>query len=291
MCGSHHHAPLPLHPHIHRCRKCKHLFVTPRPTQTAIAASYDLKSGPHHVWERERGGRETMWRKRVQRVTRLKPDGGRALDVGTGFGDFMRHLQEVGRWQVEGTEVSVNAAQYASDEHGLSVHRGQVEQVAFPANSFDLITLWHVLEHLPYPGTTLDHLQRLLRPGGLLVVAVPNDGIWPRLVQLHIKDILKRPLLKILRRPYRSSVSAYFGEPALEQEIHLSFFSSRRLISAMRQRDLSVIVSAIDDLSPQPTTSTDRIHGILEVMRKITGTNFSRTIFLAAIKSSSELSR
>ena len=260
------------------------MFLTPRPTQGAIAASYDLDTGQHAVWQQEREGREVMWRKRVSRVSKLK-DGGRALDVGTGFGDFIRQLRDAGGWQVEGTEVSVEAAQHARDEHGLTVHLGQVEDVDLPKGSFDLITLWHVFEHLPYPGTTLNHLERLLKPQGVIVIAVPNDGIWPRLIQLYAKDVLKWPVIKALRRPYRPSVDAFFGKPVAGQEIHLSFFSANRLAAAIEARKLRVTACAVDDLYAQPNATTDRSYRAFERVNRVTGWNFSRAMFLAAVKS------
>jgi ubiquinone/menaquinone biosynthesis C-methylase UbiE len=283
MCGSREHAPMRLLPHIHHCAACGHRFLTPRPTQAAIVASYDLEAGQHAFWEQQRVGREIMWRKRATRVAQLK-DGGHALDVGTGFGDFIRDLRDAHGWRVEGTEVSINALRRAREQHGLTVHHGQVEQLDLPEDHFDLITLWHVLEHLPYPGPTLDRLRRLLKPGGILVIAVPNDGLWPRLVQLYAKDILTRPIFKALRRPYRSGVDLWFGKPVLGGEIHLSFFSPKRLAAALELRGLSVTIRAVDDFYGEPTVETDRAYHVFERINDITGTNFGVAAFLAAVK-------
>jgi SAM-dependent methyltransferase len=283
LCRSARHRPLPGRAHIRRCGSCGHLFLTPRPTQDAIVASYETGEGTHDVWEREREGREAMWRKRAGRVAAMSNEG-RALDVGTGFGDFIRHLRDTGHWEVEGTEISRKAAIHAEETHGLTVHQGQVEDSGLAEASYDLVTLWHVLEHVPDPGATLDFVTQLLKPGGTLAVAVPNEGLWPRLTLLAAKDLAKWPIVRALRRPYRRGVDAFFGEPAPGREIHLSYFHPKNLARAMESRGLTVVERAVDDLYPIPTPRTARAQRAYAAVNRATGTNFGPATFLAAKK-------
>lgn len=94
------------------------------------------------------------------------------LDVGCGTGDFLQIAKENG-WKVSGIEPNEQARQIANQKSGNSVF--DVEQLLkFQSQSFDVITLWHVLEHLPNLNQQLSDLNNLLKPNGTLVIAVPN---------------------------------------------------------------------------------------------------------------------
>jgi SAM-dependent methyltransferase len=101
---------------------------------------------------------------------------GRALDVGCGKGLLLAQLRDAG-WKVEGTELSEVSSRFARSL-GVNVFQGPVQEAPVPAESFDVVTLFHVLEHLTDPKGALAHICRLLRPGGSLVVEVPNIGSW-----------------------------------------------------------------------------------------------------------------
>jgi SAM-dependent methyltransferase len=94
--------------------------------------------------------------------------------VGCGAGYFLDAARTAG-WQVAGVELSEAAATAARSELGLDVFTGALSDAGFPAGAFDLITMFEVLEHMRDPGAALNEACRLLRPGGLLAVEVPND--------------------------------------------------------------------------------------------------------------------
>jgi len=107
---------------------------------------------------------------------------GTVLDVGCGMGTMLKRFRELG-WDAHGVDVSAYASGYARDELGLKVFTGVVEEAGLPESFFDLITMVHVIEHLPDPRKTLGTLHRLLKPGGAIVVATHDmDGLWPRIV-------------------------------------------------------------------------------------------------------------
>lgn len=97
---------------------------------------------------------------------------GRLLDVGAGEGQLVRAAIARG-WQAEGTEISSAAVRFMR-ERGLTAHAGELERLALPAASFDAAVLNHVLEHVRNPGATLAEVRRLLVPGGLARIEVPN---------------------------------------------------------------------------------------------------------------------
>jgi SAM-dependent methyltransferase len=100
---------------------------------------------------------------------------GRVLDVGCGRGVLLQEFRRQG-WDVQGTELSDQAAAYARGVLGLPVETGSLDTIGFPANHFDAITLWHVLEHVADPQSLLSEVNRILKPGGVLLVSVPNFG-------------------------------------------------------------------------------------------------------------------
>ncbi|MFO1478343.1 MAG: class I SAM-dependent methyltransferase [Verrucomicrobiota bacterium] len=102
---------------------------------------------------------------------------GRVLDVGCGRGWLLKAFQDRG-WQVQGTELSDTASAYAREVLKLPVRIGSLESLNFPAESFDAITLWHVLEHLSDPRSLIEEARRILRPGGVLMIGVPDFGGW-----------------------------------------------------------------------------------------------------------------
>jgi len=117
----------------------------------------------------------------------IKP--GTVLDVGCGMGTMLGRFRELG-WEAYGIDVSAYATDYARDELGLKVFTGAVEEAELPESFFDLVTVVHVIEHLPDPRSTLETLHRLLKPGGVIVVATHDtSGLWPRIVGKHWRHL------------------------------------------------------------------------------------------------------
>jgi SAM-dependent methyltransferase len=115
---------------------------------------------------------------RVRAILAQQPAPGRILDIGCGRGLMLAALQRRG-WEVVGTEFAAPLAQAVAAEHGFPVYAdADLSNLALPAQQFDVITLWHVLEHLPDPLATLQEVRRLLKVGGLLVIEVPNLESW-----------------------------------------------------------------------------------------------------------------
>ena len=99
-------------------------------------------------------------------------DSRRMLEIGCASGSFM-HEMAVNGWEVEGLEISKASAE-AARSHGYKVYTGSLEEAPDMKDPFDLITGWMVLEHLHDPVISLEKLFRWTRPGGYLVLSVPN---------------------------------------------------------------------------------------------------------------------
>jgi SAM-dependent methyltransferase len=106
-----------------------------------------------------------MWLKASER--------GRLLDVGCGNGLFLKKMRDLG-WQVAGVEPDPKAVQVARNQHGLQVSQGMLMDAGLQENSFDVVTMSHVIEHVPDPIELLRACHRVLKPGGKLVAVTPN---------------------------------------------------------------------------------------------------------------------
>lgn len=119
--------------------------------------------------------------KRTRRVIAHAGRPGKVLDVGSATGIFLNAMKQHG-WDCYGIEPSTHAADYAIKRFGLNVFTGFFEESQYPEASFDVITMWDVLEHLANPQEALEKVRKLLKPGGLFVISMPNSSAWERYV-------------------------------------------------------------------------------------------------------------
>lgn len=157
-----------------QCLECGLCFTNPRPAALSLDDFYPLDYGPHQTKEEKR----TLPRRLLKRWRRPRAPlpwhgQGRLLDFGCGGGTFLQEMREHG-WQVTGLDTSTETVQRLRDELGLHVLHGTLPHPDLEPESFDVITMWHALEHVPDPRAVLTAARRLLAPHGKLIVAVPN---------------------------------------------------------------------------------------------------------------------
>jgi 2-polyprenyl-3-methyl-5-hydroxy-6-metoxy-1,4-benzoquinol methylase len=107
----------------------------------------------------------------IEKYSGLKE--GRILDVGCATGLFLHEMQTSG-WEATGVEPIQSAAEFARLRFGLEIFQGMLGDAPFSPQSFDVITFWDVLEHTFSPSTELSNVARLIKPGGILAINVPN---------------------------------------------------------------------------------------------------------------------
>lgn len=177
------------------CDECGLVYVTPRLVGQDLLDIYDegyWKSQNPKVrgyadYASESALYLKTFKKRMALVQRWVPPGGRVLDVGCAAGYFLRVMRERGH-DVHGVELSEAIAKEAVAALGEDrVHIGTlddaVEAMNYEPQSFDLVTLWDVIEHVPDPQSVLRRIRELLKPGARLLLETQNVGSrWARML-------------------------------------------------------------------------------------------------------------
>jgi SAM-dependent methyltransferase len=168
-----------------QCLDCGLCFTNPRPSAANIAQFYPSAYGPHLTAALRRSPKPwhirlpSPWRGPRQQRRALEWHGqGRLLDFGCGGGSFLERMHARG-WRVTGLDVSPAAVGRVRDGLGLRALLGSLPHPELRPGSFDVITMWHSLEHVHRPMAVLEEAHKLLAPGGKLVVAVPNIDSLP----------------------------------------------------------------------------------------------------------------
>jgi len=161
---------------IVQCTECDLVYITPRLREPeknywGDKAAALRKYGPIFAGLRSHD-RDRGYEEHLARLRALKPTG-RLLDIGTHCGFFLRRARHQG-WELYGIEPSPTNAALAREHFGLHVQTGYLEDGSFPAEYFEVVTLIDVLEHVPTPVSLLQTISKVLKPGGILFVKVPN---------------------------------------------------------------------------------------------------------------------
>ena len=198
---------------LYSCEACRCLFLHPMPDSREIERFYPAD----YWWNARRSGGlkklESVYRKLALRdhiafITKAAGNRGvDVLDVGCGSGTLLGLLKHRG-FRVTGLDFSAEAAAIAKAENGVDVAVGSLEEAHFPAESFDVVTLFHVMEHVTNPRLVLAEVSRVLKPNGVAILQVPNIESWqfkifgarwygldiPR----HVIDYSRNSMLKLL---------------------------------------------------------------------------------------------
>ena len=202
---------------LHSCAACRCLFLNPMPSDEELAGFY-----PSQYWWNGSKAQSSATLKKLESVYRrlalrdhvafvMRAAGNHSglhlLDVGCGSGTLLGLLKQRG-FRPIGVDFSHEAATVAETENGVRVIVGSLEGAGFSAESLDVVTLFHVMEHVTNPRSVLAEVSRILKPGGVLILQVPNIDSWqfkafganwygldiPR----HVIDYSKDAMLKLL---------------------------------------------------------------------------------------------
>lgn len=162
---------------IVKCNDCSLVYLSPRPDEVELTNFY-----PDAYTCFKPGGRPSSLgagHPLSVAAHSLGLRSGRICDVGAGAGDFLAAARGSG-WEVAGIEPNEYARRVCDQTLGEKAVFGSWEAASFPPDYFDAVTLWHVMEHLSSPAEMLRRIRRVLKPGGLLGLAVPNFDSFER---------------------------------------------------------------------------------------------------------------
>ncbi len=224
--------------HICECLNCGLLYTMPRPSKEKIGAYY--KSDEYYSHQENKKGfvprlyeaiKKINLKHKFRLASRDLPVG-KLLDIGCGVGDFL-HVAENKGWQCTGVEPSEEAREIARQRiKGDLLYSEDLEQLS--DQSFDLITMWHVLEHVDDLKWQVAQLQRLIKPNGRIVIAVPNyrsyDGrfynaYWAAYdVPRHLNHFNKTVITKMFKT---SGLSLVCMDKLVWDAYYISFMSEQ----------------------------------------------------------------
>src|SRR5208283_1836317 len=154
------------------CLDCGFLFVSPRPSIDDIEASYS-GLGFYDTWISESKGRLKLWNKRYNRIKSYLKKTSAVFDFSAGLGTFLQIVRSHGH-RIYGTELSESAKTIALKQYKIELFDSHHYFNNNFSNYFDIITAWHVVEHVESPRLLLTEFYNVLHPGGYLIIAVPN---------------------------------------------------------------------------------------------------------------------
>lgn len=181
---------------IVRCDQCGLMFSSPRakpPDQDQIK---DWDAG--FTKERAKTGLDRFDKEELQvrdyedtraYLKKVYPNRGRLLEIGCGMGFLLAKFRDDG-WQAEGIEPNRGYCELIQEYHGIKASPTILEEAAEPANSFDVIVMLHVIEHVPDPLGTLKEIHRVLKPGGALILETPRyDSLMFKLMRHRERSV------------------------------------------------------------------------------------------------------
>ncbi len=186
------------------CRRCNLVFVNPQPSPEIIHEGYAEARDETYIAQAK--GRIRAFRKIAARVARAAPGAQRLLDVGAAAGFFLLAAREAG-FAVEGIELSHWMSERARSDFGLTIHTAPLAVGSFPNASFDVVTMFDVLEHVEDPATSLRCVRDILGPGGLFVLSYPDFGSvfakllrrkWWFLLSVHLFYFTRTTIRRLL---------------------------------------------------------------------------------------------
>jgi len=160
------------------CNHCTYTTTHPFPPLSQLGKYYQSEEYLSHSADQKglinkiyKKLRNINLKQKYQHITKYAREG-QLLDIGCGTGEFL-HFMQKNNWQVEGIEPNEQARKFAIEKYNLKVNdENQLKKLA--DHSFDVITMWHVLEHVPDLNERITEVKRLLAPKGTIVIAVPN---------------------------------------------------------------------------------------------------------------------
>jgi 2-polyprenyl-3-methyl-5-hydroxy-6-metoxy-1,4-benzoquinol methylase len=200
--------------HIVSCNQCNFKFTNPIPALSELGSYYQSEEYISHS-NSDKGWFNKLYKairnytinKKVKALRKYKAPSKTLLDIGCGTGEFL-NVAKQNKWLVTGLEPGERARNYAINTYGLTVYDlSHLESIE--PKSFDVITMWHVLEHVPNLQATIRQLKNILSETGTIIIAVPNSNAleaksfgryWAAYdVPRHLNHFKSQNIIKLLK--------------------------------------------------------------------------------------------
>ncbi|MEI7594220.1 MAG: class I SAM-dependent methyltransferase [Bacteroidota bacterium] len=164
---------------IVKCPVCNAHNLAPFPSEAQLSKAYD---------ETYYGAKEEKFEGifekamdyfrflRAKKIAKYMPSNGKILDIGCGNGRFLMSINKAGNFNLFGIELAGNSAKRAARHSEINLKVGRLQKDNFESETFDVITLFHVFEHLDNPSEILDIIDGIIKKNGHLVMSFPNIG-------------------------------------------------------------------------------------------------------------------
>ena len=195
-----------------KCKHCGLIYINPRIKADLIIQGYS--EGADEAFVSQAAGREKTFARCLdflEKHTNAKC--GKILDIGAANGSFLSVAKKRG-WDVAGVEPNVWLCQWAKKHYQLDIKPTTIFEQKYPDNSFNVVTLWDVLEHVPDPTLVLKECNRILKKEGILIINYPDIGTW-------ISKLLQRKWVFLL-------------------SVHLYYFTSTTIRNILNKTGFSV---------------------------------------------------
>ncbi len=188
-----------------QCTRCGLIYVSPRIKGDTIVEAYSAGEDPLFV--SQAAAREKTFDEALRGIEKHARKGS-VLDVGTAGGSFLAAAKKRG-WNVHGCEPNRWLASWGKRHYGIDIRPGTIFDQKYKSNSFDLVTLWDVIEHTPDPSAVLKECNRVLKERGYLVVNYPDIGSfisrlmgrkWLFLTSVHLYYFTRKTIKRMLEK-------------------------------------------------------------------------------------------
>jgi len=191
----------------YRCSECDLIYVWPIPADLSEYYTNEYYTVPASLSHLEDGAEAERYK---IDIVRQFATSGKLLEIGPAYGSFLLLARKAG-FSVEGIEMDTRCCAFLNDVVGIKTFNySEPSHALHETGKYDVITLWHVIEHLPDPWNTLAMISRSLLPGGILVIAAPNPHAfqfqilkryWPHVDAPRHLELIPLPLIEAHLKP------------------------------------------------------------------------------------------